>query len=77
MRVSGDLDSTAGVSDVFDSFVEAGVRRVQARHGIQADGVVRESTFRALNVPADLRLRQLELNVARLQRAPPACRSGS
>ena len=67
LAVSGDLDSTAGVSDVFDSFVEAGVRRVQARHGIQADGVVRESTFRALNVPADLRLRQLELNVGRMQ----------
>ncbi|CUU41280.1 murein L,D-transpeptidase [Blastochloris viridis] len=67
LAVSGDLDSTAGVSDVFDSFVEAGVRRFQARNGIQADGVVRESTFRALNVPAELRARQLEINAARLR----------
>lgn len=65
--VSGDFDASAGVTDVFDSYVEAGVRRFQARHGLTVDGVIREQTFRALNVPADLRLAQLKINVVRLR----------
>ena len=65
--VSGDLDTNAGVTDVFDSYVEAGVRRFQARHGLSVDGVVREQTFNALNVPAEVRLNQLRINIVRLR----------
>jgi murein L,D-transpeptidase YcbB/YkuD len=64
---SGDLEQNAGRGEVFDSFVEAAVRRFQFRHGIGADGVVRAPTYAALNVPADQRLRQLELNLGRLR----------
>jgi murein L,D-transpeptidase YcbB/YkuD len=64
---SGDLEQTTGRSDVFDSFVEAAVRRFQFRHGIGADGIVRAPTYAALNIPADTRLRQLELNLGRLK----------
>jgi murein L,D-transpeptidase YcbB/YkuD len=64
---TGDLDRSAGVSDIFDSYVEAGVRRFQARNGISADGVLRETTVSAMNVPANVRLRQLELNVVRVR----------
>ncbi|MEX0591535.1 MAG: L,D-transpeptidase family protein [Xanthobacteraceae bacterium] len=65
--VSGDLDQAAGVSDIFDSYVEAAVRRFQARNGISADGVLRDSTVSAFNVPAEVRLRQLETNVVRVR----------
>jgi murein L,D-transpeptidase YcbB/YkuD len=65
--LSGDLDASTGVTDVFDSYVEAGVRRFQARHGLSVDGVVREQTFNALNVPAEVRLNQLKTNVVRLR----------
>ncbi|WP_244299243.1 L,D-transpeptidase family protein [Roseibium aquae] len=64
---SGDLEQTAGLSTTFDSYVDAGVRRFQMRHGLIPDGVVGESTIVALNVPADLRLRQLETNLVRLR----------
>ena len=64
---SGDLATSAGVSDVFDSYVEAGVKRFQARHGLTVDGVVREATLAALNVPVDVRLAQLRTNVGRLK----------
>jgi murein L,D-transpeptidase YcbB/YkuD len=64
---SGDLDPAAGVSEIFDSYVEAGVKRFQARHGISSDGVVREGTVNALNVPAEVRLRQLETNLVRVR----------
>jgi len=63
----GDLDPNAGMSDAFDSYVEAGVKRFQARHGMSVDGIVREQTFNALNVPAEIRLNQLKTNLVRLR----------
>ena len=67
--ISGDLEATAGDSDIFDSYVEAAVRRFQARYGITIDGIVRKATFERLNVPADVRLTQLKINVPRLKAA--------
>jgi L,D-transpeptidase YcbB len=67
LAASGDLDVNAGIGDIFDSYVEAAVRRFQARHGLSVDGLVREQTLNALNVTADLRLNQLKVNVVRLR----------
>jgi len=64
---SGDIGAEAGTSPVFDSYVEAAVRRFQARHGIIDNGVVNQQTFAALNVPAATRVRQLETNLVRLR----------
>ncbi|MET7246375.1 L,D-transpeptidase family protein [Methylobacterium sp. EM32] len=64
---SGDLDPAAGSSPVYDSYVEAGVRRFQARHGLNQTGSMNVTTVQAMNVPADVRLRQLELNAVRLR----------
>ncbi|QCK88802.1 murein L,D-transpeptidase [Phreatobacter aquaticus] len=64
---TGDLDASSGRSDIFDSFVDTAVKRFQTRHGISPDGLVRESTYAALNVPADMRLRQLETNLVRVR----------
>jgi murein L,D-transpeptidase YcbB/YkuD len=54
-------------SEVYDSFVEAGVRRFQQRHGLNPTGTVNSLTLHALNVPAQARLRQLEVNLVRLR----------
>src|SRR5437588_1510793 len=67
LLAAGDLDASASVGDVYDSYVEAAVRRFQARHGLTVDGVVREQTFKALNVPAQIRLNQLKTNLVRLR----------
>ena len=68
LAVSGDLPPAAvNNSDAFDSYVEAAVRRFQARHGVQPDGIVGESTFAALNIPAHVRLTQLSTNLTRLK----------
>ena len=64
---SADIGSETGTSPVFDSYVEAAVRRFQARHGFNETGVVTPQTLSALNVPAEERLRQLEINLARLK----------
>jgi L,D-transpeptidase YcbB len=65
--VTGDLDNAAGANQVFDSYVDAAVKRFQARHGLGATGVVGEQTFTMLNVPVTERIRQLELNLVRLR----------
>jgi L,D-transpeptidase YcbB len=67
LAASGDLDSDAGVSPVYDTFVEAAVKRFQARHGIGQTGVLSSATLAELNVPAETRLKQLEINLVRLR----------
>jgi murein L,D-transpeptidase YcbB/YkuD len=67
LKLAGDLDASAVENDVFDSYVEAAVKRFQARHGISADGRPGALTMKALNIPADQRLHQLKLNLARLR----------
>ena len=64
--IAGDLEASTGITDIFDSYVEAAVRRFQARHGITIDGVVRKETFERLNIPCEVRLAQLRTNVTRL-----------
>jgi murein L,D-transpeptidase YcbB/YkuD len=67
LLMAGDLEANAGGGDVYDSYVEAAVRRFQARHGLTVDGVVREQTLRALNYSAEVRLSQLKTNLVRLR----------
>jgi len=67
LAVSGDIDPNAVGNDIYDSYVEAAVRRFQARHGLSVDGVVRAETLAAMNVPATVRLAQLKVNVVRLR----------
>jgi L,D-transpeptidase YcbB len=64
---SGDLRQASGDASAFDSYVQAAVRRFQERHGIPDDGVVNASTLQALNVPAYVRLAQLQANVERIK----------
>jgi murein L,D-transpeptidase YcbB/YkuD len=66
LKLAGDLDPAAVENDVYDSYIEAAVKRFQARHGISADGRPGALTVKALNIPADQRLNQLRINLARL-----------
>ncbi len=64
---SGDLDAVAAEGSVYNSFVEAAVKRFQARHGVGQSGAVNEATLAEINVPAAARLAQLETNIVRLK----------
>ncbi len=66
LMVSGDLPANAGSSDVFDSYVDAAVKRFQARHGLIANGAVGPDSRAAMNVPASVRRHQMEASLARL-----------
>lgn len=67
LAAGGDLDVTSSLSDVYDSYVERAVRRFQARHGLNVDGIAHEQTIKAMNIPAAARLNQLKVNHARLR----------
>lgn len=67
LMVSGDLSTRAGMSQSYDSYVDAAVKRFQARHGLPNDGVMGKYTYAALNVSAQVRLGQLETNLVRLR----------
>ena len=64
---TGDLPREAGISNMFDSQVDAAVRGFQARHGLQINGKVDEITYWTMTVPTAERLRQIELNLERVR----------
>jgi murein L,D-transpeptidase YcbB/YkuD len=67
LMIAGDLSKSAGISDAFDTYVDAAVKRFQTRHGLPSDGVLGKYTYAALNVGAPVRLGQLETNLIRLR----------
>jgi len=71
LKVTGDMPAPVdGASDLFDEAVEEAVKRFQQRHGLYDDGIVGARTLRALNVPVEKRIRQIELNLERWRWLP-------
>lgn len=71
LLLSADIDAV----DVLDSFefdeeLELAVRRFQARHGLETDGIVGRHTLAALNVPIEERIQQVLLNMERWRWLP-------
>ena len=58
-------------STYFDYDVEKALQRFQASNGLTPTGIADKRTIVALNVPADARLKQLKVNLVRLQEVVP------
>ena len=73
LRLLGDLDAGAESDDdtTYSAALAAAVRRFQARHGLEADGVPGRQTLAALAVPPTHRAAQLALTLERLRWLPP------
>ena len=68
LAVTGDLPPDADVaSSAFDEDVEAGVIAFQDRHALDADGVVGNKSYRAMNVPVQTRIDQIRMSLERLR----------
>ena len=67
LSITGDLKVKTGFLNTFDYYVEQAVKRFQRRHGLTPTGYVDKTTIMALNVPASSRLRQLRINLTRVQ----------
>ncbi len=71
LKVTGEMPATVdGTSDLFDEAVEEAIKKFQLSHGLLDDGIVGTRTLRALNVPAEKRIRQIELNLERWRWLP-------
>ncbi len=62
--------SPAPEDAVFDEVLVQCVKYFQATHGLTVDGIVGPETLKALNIPADKRVRQIELNLERWRWLP-------
>jgi murein L,D-transpeptidase YcbB/YkuD len=63
---SGELRDEPSDPRFFSSDLEKAVKRFQASNGLAPTGVVDKRTIAALNVPAEVRLKQLKGNLSRL-----------
>lgn len=67
----GDLPASAPLPSGYEGELVDAVRRFQARHGLEADGVIGRKSFEQLDVPLAQRVRQIELALERLRWLPP------
>lgn len=66
-----DGSTTAAADDgIYDSGLQAAVKRFQRNHGLPDDGVVNAAVVAELNVPVGERIRQIELNMERWRWLP-------
>jgi len=71
LEITGDLKGSADPESLqLDAPLEEALRRFQARHGIEVDGILGRQTLNALHVPPSERLRQMELNLERWRWLP-------
>jgi len=77
LQESGDLDQSAtNDPNSFDGSLETAVKRFQASNGLAPTGIIDKRTIAALNVPARVRLKQLNKNLTRLTGLARATRKG-
>ncbi|OPY85399.1 MAG: murein L,D-transpeptidase [Syntrophus sp. PtaU1.Bin208] len=62
--------SKANPDDLFDRELEAAVRSFQRQQGLREDGIVNPLTLRHLNVPVEVRICQVAVNLDRLRWLP-------
>lgn len=67
LAASGDLKPGRRITWTFDRNLEAALKRFQRRHGLRPNGVVDTRTLAVLNVPAEERLAQLQVNRLRIE----------
>ncbi|MGA8692203.1 MAG: L,D-transpeptidase family protein [Methyloceanibacter sp.] len=71
LEISGDLVGQS-IPDEYDAGLTQAVRKFQARHALPPTGDIDRATIDVMNVPAAVRLHQLQSNLGRLQTLAPA-----
>ncbi len=68
LGISGDYKNCEPDSDtVYDKCLKKAVIHFQKRHGLVAKGVIGKETKKALNVPIEVRIKQIRLNLDRIK----------
>ena len=64
---TGDLSRIPEKPLLYEGDLVSGVQRLQSRMGLAPDGVIGKETLAELNIPAEVRVRQLEMALERLR----------
>lgn len=73
LRLYGDLPAEARVEGTkYEGAIVDAVKHFQARHGLDADGIIAKATLAQLNVTASQRVKQLEVAIERVRATAPA-----
>jgi len=67
LQITGELRDAGGVNYGYDSALEEAVKSFQQDHGLRVSGRVDKITLAAMNVPVQVRLDQLKLNLGRIR----------
>lgn len=67
LMTEGDLAADKPLSDRFDGEVRDAVKHFQTRYGLEVSGVADQKTFEVMNIPAALRLHEIEDVTAQLR----------
>lgn len=66
--VTGDFSGKSTENEgIFDEELHNAVMRFQKRHGLKEDGVAGPETLKSINIPAEERIHQIEINLERLR----------
>lgn len=65
LAASGDMPGQDLQSTQFDADVEAGMKHFQQRHGLDADGLAGKASLAAMNIPVQVRIDQIRVNLER------------
>lgn len=64
--IEGDLEAVHATGEAWDPELTEAVKRFQSRHGLKRNGTVGGATLKAMNVPVEQRVKQLEASATRL-----------
>ena len=68
LRISGDYKTCAvNESKVYDKCMKKAIIHFQRSHGLSSKGIIGRETIQALNIPIELRIKQMRLNLDRIK----------
>ncbi|MCK5692652.1 MAG: L,D-transpeptidase family protein, partial [Bacteroidales bacterium] len=66
LEITGDLSDLNNInSELYDPALKKDILYFQERHGLEADGVIGKASFAAMNVPVDIKINQIRINLER------------
>jgi murein L,D-transpeptidase YcbB/YkuD len=66
LEITEDLSDLNNMnSDLYDQALKKDILYFQERHGLEADGVIGKASFAAMNVPVDIKINQIRVNLER------------
>ena len=68
LEITGDLSNLNNMnSELYDPALKKDILYFQERHGLEADGVIGKASFAAMNVPVEIKIDQIRVNLERFR----------